>query len=158
MARQHRQDLLATCRIAFGDHGSRNGATHKCLAVLRRLDPQTGLTTGNPQSRLHTGVWSPNRGYIQVFGIPSRGHTRVFGVPNGRLCKLPVEPLSLSLLVFVPAILTRHAGLAQSFPWHPTCLPGQAMSLSYVAHCRCCILSEADWDQIQLSQYSSELT
>ena len=81
--------------------GSPTGATHGCLSMPRRLDPQTGLRTGvwipncgytwvfgfptaathrclDPQPGLHTGVWSPNRGY-----------TRVFGVPNGRLCKLP---------------------------------------------------------------------
>ena len=43
----------------------------------------------DPKPRLHTGVWSPNRGYTQVFRVPNRGYTRVFGVPNGRSCKLP---------------------------------------------------------------------
>ena len=56
--------------------GSPTGATY------RRLDPKP---------RLHTGVWSPNRGYTRVFGVPNRGYTRVFGVPNGRSCKLPVS-------------------------------------------------------------------
>ena len=54
--------------------GSPTGATY------RRLDPKP---------RLHTGVWSPNRGYTRVFGVPNRGYTWVFGVPTGRSCKLP---------------------------------------------------------------------
>ena len=69
--------------------GSPNGATY------RRLDPQP---------RLHTGVWIPNRGYTRVFGSPTaatngcldpqprlhtgvwrpnRGYTQVFGSPTG---------------------------------------------------------------------------
>ena len=73
--------------------GSPTGATHGCLSMPRRLDPQSGP---------HTSVWNPNRGYSWMFGSPARGlhtsvwspnrgYTWVLGVPNGRLCKLPVH-------------------------------------------------------------------
>ena len=71
--------IVATCRMAFRDHGSPNvvkhrfvryaqasgsptGATYRCSSMPGRLDPQMGL---------RTGVWIPNRGYIQVFGFPN---------------------------------------------------------------------------------------
>ena len=99
--------IVATCRMAFRDHGSPNGATHRCFGYAQASGYPTGATYRclsmprrlDPQPGLRTGVWIPNRSYIQVFGfptaatqvvgVPHRGYTRVFGVPNGRSCKLP---------------------------------------------------------------------
>ena len=46
--------------------GSPAGATYS------RLDAQKGLRRSlNPQPGLQTGVYIPNRGYTQVFGVPN---------------------------------------------------------------------------------------
>ena len=47
--------------------GSPTRATHGCLSIPRRLEPQM---------RLRTGVWIPNQGYKQVFAIPTRATHR----------------------------------------------------------------------------------
>ena len=70
---------LATCTKAIGGHGGSTGATHRCLGIPRRLDPQLGLHTG---VRVCSGVWIPNWGYVQAFGIPNRGYIQVFGFPT----------------------------------------------------------------------------
>ena len=37
---------LETCRKAIGNHGGSTGATHRCLGMPMRLDPQPGLHMG----------------------------------------------------------------------------------------------------------------
>ena len=77
--------------------GSPAGATHRCLNMPKRLDPQSGATHRCLESQpgLHTGVWIPNQGYTHVFGSPTGathmgiwiynlGYTRVFRIPKGR--------------------------------------------------------------------------
>ena len=60
--------------------------TYRCLSMPRCLDPKARL-------QCHTGVWIPNRGYIQVFGVPTAATPGCLESPNwgytGVLCLEP---------------------------------------------------------------------
>ena len=82
---------VATCRMAFRDHGSVNGATHRCLGYAQAFGSPTRATYRcltmprclDPQPGLRTGVWIPNRGYTQVFGVPTAATHGCLESPTG---------------------------------------------------------------------------
>ena len=65
------QRLIRSFGCTFADFG----LTYRCLSILGRSDSQQGL---------RTGVWIPNRGYIQVFGFPTAATHRCLD-PQPRL-------------------------------------------------------------------------